>query len=66
MKKEEREQQERAIKILQETNKLIDKAKKHNRPYKIIQNILTVLISLVIATGSTYLILFFIKLIFKL
>ena len=69
MKKEEREQQEQALKMLDETNKLInkliDKARKHNKLNRLLQNILTILISLVIATGSIYLIIFFIRKIFR-
>jgi len=65
MKKEEREQQDRTIKMLEETNKLIDKARKHNKLNRLLQNILTILISLVIATGSIYLIIFFIRKIFR-
>jgi len=65
MKKEEREQQEQALKMLEETNKLIDKARNHNKLYRLLQNILTILISLVIATGSIYLIIFFIRKIFR-
>ena len=65
MKKEEKEQQDRTIKMLEETNKLIDKARKHNKLYRLLQNILTILISLVIATGSIYLIIFFIRKIFR-
>jgi len=65
MKKEEKEQQEQALKMLEETNKLIDKARNHNKLYRLLQNILTILISLVIATGSIYLIIFFIRKIFR-
>lgn len=65
MKKEEKEQQERAIKMLEETNKLIDKAKERRKLNYILQSILTILISLVIATGSIYLIIFFIRKIFR-
>jgi hypothetical protein len=65
MKKEEKEQQDRTIKMLEETNKLIDKARKHNKLYRLLQNILTILIALVIATGSIYLIIFFIRKIFR-
>jgi hypothetical protein len=65
MKKEDKEQQEQALKILEETNKLIDKVRNHTKLYRFLQNILTILISLVIATGSIYLIIFFIRKIFR-
>lgn len=65
MNKEEKEQQEQAIKMLEETNKLIEISRKYNGFNTFIQRSLTILIALVIATGSIYLIIFFIRKIFR-
>jgi len=65
MNKEEKEQQEQAIKRLEVINKLIEISRKYDGFNTFIQRSLTILISLVIATGSIYLIIFFIRKIFR-
>ena len=65
MNKEEKEQQEQAIKRLEVINKLIEISRKYDGFNTFIQRSLTILIALVIATGSIYLIIFFIRNIFR-